>query len=59
MNLSPWFKSTEPPVRGGRYQVKNWIGHISYMEYVGYAWRDGAKIIPQHKIYAWRGVIKP
>lgn len=32
MNLSPWFKSSEPPEHEGRYQIKDWLGHINYAE---------------------------
>lgn len=61
MNLSPWFYPSEPPVREGRYQVKDWIGHINYAEFEGRLWWSeprSFKNIPTHRIRAWRGVIK-
>ena len=29
MNLSPWFCTSEPPVRPGVYQIKNYVGVIT------------------------------
>lgn len=57
--LSPWFKQTEPPVRNGRYQVKDWVGNIVYLEWYFDHWRD-AKYdhVPSRKIHAWRGVVQ-
>ena len=61
ITLSPWFFPAEPPVRNGRYQVKGWIGQINYREWFNDHWRDEVNYdrIPQHRIRAWRGVVKP
>lgn len=61
MNLSPWFKSSEQPEREGRYQVKDWIGHINYLEWWKGAWRNPETYdhIKTHRICAWRGVVRP
>lgn len=39
MNLSPWFYTSEPPVRTGVYQLKNYVGHIAE------AYWDGAHFL--------------
>lgn len=60
-DLSPWFKSTEPPERDGVYQVKDWLGHINYLEWWKGEWRNPKTYdrIPTHRIRTWRGVVKP
>lgn len=57
MNLSPWFKPSEPPEREGCYQVKDWLGHINYLEWWEGEWRDPNTYdrIPTHRIRCWRG----
>lgn len=56
MNLSPWFKPSEPPVRDGVYQVKGWDGQIHDTEWTQGEWWDGVTPIPQKRICAWRGL---
>lgn len=58
MNLSPWLKPTEPPVRRGWYQVKDWIGRITEAEWGGCNFMRGGWAIPERMIRCWRGVVK-
>lgn len=59
MNLSPWFHPSEPPVRAGRYQIKDWIGRIYEADWDGARFvRCGLGIDPA-TIRAWRGLVKP
>lgn len=62
MNLSPWFKTSEPPERPGMYQIKGWDGQIRYAEFEGRLWWDAPRSlgqIPPRRICVWRGVTKP
>ena len=59
MKLSPWFKPSEPPVRVGRYQLKDWIGRITEAEWDGEQFMRGGWAIPASLIRCWRGVVKP
>ncbi|MHB0925869.1 MAG: hypothetical protein ACYC1F_05140 [Gallionellaceae bacterium] len=60
MNLSPWFKPSDPPEREGLYQFKDWLGHINYLEWWRGIWRNPKTydFIPDHRIRAWRGLVK-
>lgn len=58
MTLSPWFKPSEPPEREGRYQAKDWLGHINYVRFIRGDWWDGTRLIPPNRIRAWRGMVK-
>lgn len=59
MNLSPWFYPSEPPVRAGSYQIKDWIGRITWAEWDGAHFMRGGWAIPKCLIRCWRGVTKP
>lgn len=59
MNLSPWFKPSEPPEHEGLYQAKDWIGRINYLRFIRGTWWNGANLVPTHRIRAWRGLVKP
>lgn len=59
MNLSPWFYPSEPPVREGRYQVKDWIGRITEADWDGAHFLRGGLRVETSTIRCWRGVVKP
>lgn len=58
MNLSPWFPPSDPPVRRGRYQVKDWVGNIVLLEWYFDHFRDAKyDLVPMRRIRAWRGLV--
>lgn len=59
-NLSPWFKPSEPPEHEGRYQIKDWLGHINYAEWWKGEWRNPETYdhIQKKRIRGWRGVVR-
>lgn len=59
MNLSPWFYPSDPPVRAGSYQIKDFIGRITWARWDGAHFQRGGLRVDTATIYAWRGVVKP
>lgn len=59
MNLSPWFKASEQPVRNGKYQVKDWAGCITECEWDGKDFLYVGHRVLMNRICAWRGVMQP
>ena len=58
MKLSPWFLSSDLPVRIGFYEVKNWSGQISKAEWNGIVFVRAGLSIPNPFIRHWRGIVK-
>jgi hypothetical protein len=58
MKLSPWFYPSEPPVRAGRYQVKDWIGRITEVDWDGAHFQRAGLRIDITTIRCWRGVVR-